>query len=596
MSIKLKELEGQRLYRALRYFFKKRKFQFSWTNQQTSYFDGKKVHIIYDVQRPHLRHFTPAEERIIRYGHAYHEVGHYLFDQLDTYINWLNDNSTRVKEEWKDDWSAHKKYPKSWLQFFGNFGLDGRMEYLLKTYYSPTTDYLNFVNEYWVFKEDFQEKCGVDPLTDFRTLYGCLVLDVQITGDFHEDAVELLESQADLLAQINQQNSTKDCLLVISQIMENTWPTILQWLEQSNEDVSNDNLYSDDMTQGQWGDSEEESQEHTQAAREIEENQVEQPEEEKDEDQDISDLESLIRAMQREMKKDENEAEKQAQDEAEYSGSYVSGGEEAKFAVKPLEQEANPELYQKQASKLRPAIKKMEKELQALVMPVGDRTIRNQSKGKIMPHSVWRATHTNDMNVYQQKVKGRPGKDVFISLMADVSGSTHAALSTEKRVYEEIRDALITVIEATQAINIGSKAFAFTSDFDVTNIFKLKTRRNELTQFNCGLIGALSPLWGNRDAVALRYLIDDTKKENAEVKIAFLISDGEPNFFANEDEETIRQLVKKAKKDNIHVICIFVGNDERGLACAKRMYGRRVIHAKKGIAREVQQQIKLIVQ
>lgn len=653
MSIRLKELEGQRLYRALRYFFKKRKFNFHWTNQQTSYFDGKSVHIIYDVQRPHLREFTPAEERIIRYGHAYHEVGHYLFDHLDSYVDWLNGNSTKVQVEWKDDWDTHKKYPLSWLQFFGNFGLDGRMEHLLRVYYSPTSDYLDFVNAYWVFPEGFQEECGNDPLMDFRTLYGCRVLDVPITGTFHEDAVALLESQEDLLAQINQQNSTKECLSIISQIMENTWPTLLEWLEDSNEDVSNDNEYTEDMTQGQWGENEEETQEHTQAAREVQEQQgkssgkseqsensssetggdssenettegetseegnnsesssEEQANEEEEtsesssqssqSDEDVDeenskDFEALIRAIEREMKKDLDEAEQQDKDEAHYHGSYYSGGEDAKFVVQPLEEKPNAELYQKQVTQLRSKIHKMKKELEALVLPVSDQNLRNQRKGKIMPRSVWRATHCNDMNIHQQKVKGRPGKDVYISLMADVSGSTLAPFNNTNRVYEEIRDSLITIVEATQAVGIGSKAFAFTSDYHITQIFKLKTRIHELTHYNRGLIGSLTHLLGNRDAVALRYLIDDTKEVESDIKIAFMISDGEPNFYADETEDTIRNLVQTAKQENIHVICIFVGNDQHGLDCAKRMYGNRVIHAEKGIAREVQQQIKLILQ
>ena len=263
---RLKELEGKRLYRSLRFLFNKRGYQFHWTNADTSYFDGKDIHVIYDVQRPHLKEFTDAECRIIRQGHAYHEVGHFLYDYLPDYQNWLKDNGTNDKKQWSTDWTTHKKYPKSWLQFFGNFGLDGRMERLLKLSFAVTEVCLDFTNYFWTFQDGYETNLGTSPLQDFRTLYGLRCLGMSEPTNWHPDAAALIDSQQSLLENFRTASNTKDCLTIISEIMENVWPTLLEWFEQEKEEpTDNPNQFSNDMIQGSWGVSAEEIEQNAKA-------------------------------------------------------------------------------------------------------------------------------------------------------------------------------------------------------------------------------------------------------------------------------------------------------------------------------------------
>lgn len=585
---RLQQVEGQRLHRSLRFLFKNRKFGFHWTNKDTSFYDGKDVHVIYNVQRPHLKSFDEAESRIIRLGHAYHEVGHHLFDYLKAYTDWQKDLGTTQKEEWKDEWATCKKYPPSWLQFFGNFALDGRMERLLMLGYPITADYLEFVNYHWCFEKGYEKRLGTSRLKDFRNMYAHRVLGMSDQPRWHPDTVTLIDINQELIDDFLLATSTADCLTIVTRLMENVWPVLLEWMEEEGEEASdNPNQYASDMTiNSNWGADPDQLEQN---AKEIINSNKDMSPKDK-EDSPAERFKQLMDRAKNGLENDQKVVDDEEQRERPLHISYGYNSDDNAI-VQTTTEDLDLESFHHEYKSVHRSVAPLAKELERILQPEEAQTAKYQRRGRLMPHAVWRASHCNNTNIFKSSSPGKMGQNAFLGFMADISGSTVLNGSIE-----QIRASLTLILSAATKARIPSQAFAFTSSLGGTSIYRLKDRDLEFTEKNKAAVGGLTPKVGNRDVIALRYLFDMCRARKEEIRLALFISDGAPNFSEGENEATIRAMVKKANKEGIEFLCLFVGNDREGLECAKSMYGSRVIHAKKGLVNEMKLQITKLLQ
>ena len=251
--------------------------------------------------------------------------------------------------------------------------------------------------------------------------------------------------------------------------------------------------------------------------------------------------------------------------------------------------------YKTSLNKIQRFIKPVAKELSALLEGTPEQPRRNVRSGRFMPSQAWRAIHCDDTNVFSKHVKGKPKEDAFIGLMTDISGSTSSYLDGGEPIYEEMRKALSLLLESSELAGIPTEAYAF-SEHRETMIFRLKPTDVALTDTHRRAIGGITPYLGNRDTVALKYLLDRMQKRTEGIRLAVMLSDGVPVFEHDEGPETIERMVKDAEKQGITVLCLFICNhDDYTVDIVKRMYPGRVIAADKGIAKELQKQVKRII-
>ncbi|MEK4487978.1 hypothetical protein MHH81_20940 [Psychrobacillus sp. FSL H8-0484] len=618
---RIKEREGSRLVVSLRRLFAK-PFGFHWTNKDTSFYDGKDIWVKYDLQTGNHREFTDVELRALRHGHGVHEAGHSEFDYLQAYIDWQKEMNATCNKDWKEN----LKYPLSWLQFFGNMALDGRMERLIVLKSPNQQPYLDLNNYDWRFGHR-EKGMGEDLVNDFRSCYAHRVLGMTDLSLWQEEAVALVDSVQHLVEEIRTAPTTALCLAHVTALIQEVWPTLLEWMDidlddlDEEEDPFKNDEQSSDMTSGQWADSEEEAMsrsveilervtstedssddptEEEGAATPSEPSQEEQEEKRKEEVKQM--LDKLAKIIVKEAK----EVEQELIDSADYRMRATFSGNDGKEVSATVELTDYPEpslqQYKDSFQHVRRYVKPVAKQLESLLEGEPEQVRRNVRSGRFMPNQAWRAIHCDDSNVFQKHNPGVPKKDAFIGCMTDISGSTYTRLQTGNTIVEEMRRSLTLLLEASHSIHLPSEAYAFTEkevDYTkeyYTHIFRLKPKATLFTESNRAAIGGITHSEGNRDTVALNFLLEQVRKRSEGIRLAIMLSDGEPIFERNEGPETIEKMVKQAEKEGIDVLCLFIGNhSEYTVERVKSMYPGRVIFAQKGIASELQKHVKRII-
>lgn len=579
---RIKEREGERLYRSLRRSFVN-KFGFSWTDDETSYFDGKDIFVKYDMQVSRTREFTPSELRGLRLGHAYHEAGHAEFDYLQDYIDWQENLMANNQKEIENN----EKYPANELQFFGNFGLDGRMERLVKIKCPTQAPFVDFNNYEWRFGMRL-ENLGESRYNDFRHAYGHRVLGMEDVELWHPEAVELLDSVIDELKEIRIAPTTKSCLEHVTALIRKVWPTLLEWNE--SEQPERDERYEQDNHRNTWANSSEAAQQASESVGE--EGNAPLPTKEE--------MEQAFKRLQKMMEKEEKQIEEELdEDKPKISKIGIVGdlgdpktaySEEVK--ILPVDS-LDMNRYKHSLNKVKRHIKPVSKELRGILEGVPDQVQHNAKTGRLKPNQVWRATHCDDNHIYTRNIKGEPSTNAFIGIMTDISGSTFMPLN-DQQVIEHMRDSLVLLLESATLASIPNTAYAFTED-NQTEIFQLKANPNKFTDHNKAAIGGITPLDGNHDTLALQFLLNEMKSRTENIRLAIMISDGIPCFNSKESPATMTQMVKGAEKMGIDVLCLFVGKEGHALDTARIMYPGRVIHADKNVAKQLQTHVKRIM-
>lgn len=592
---RIKEREGDRLYRLLRRLFAK-PFGFAWTNDETSYFDGKNIFVKYDMQTEHHRTFTDVELRALRHGHGVHEAGHSDFDYLPDYIAWQREMQAASKKEYLDN----DKYPLPWLQYFGNMGLDGRMERLISLKTPSQQPYLDLNNYDWRFGNRF-EGVGETNLHDFRMAYAHRVLGMEDMEEWLEDVVKLVNRVQPLIDKVRHAPTTKTSLTFVTEVIREVWPTLLTWMDIEDTEPTDADSFTSDMTRGTWSESAEEAAEHSLTVLERYDSLSTDEQDGKGiggSDGKAEKQAAMLRLLEKSLEKDIAEVNKEMAEESSSIIKVTFKGETGDLTALvhelPIES-PNLETYRHSLSKVQRFIKPIAKELKTLLEGFPEQARRNVRSGRFMAGQAWRAIHCDDSHVFSKQLKGNPKEDAFIGCMTDISGSTDNRLSNGEPIYEEMRKGLALLLEASDLAGIPTEAYAFT-EYEETQIFRLKPSDAAFSDTHRRAIGGIEAIAGNRDTVALKYLLDRVQIRTEGIRLAIILSDGMPIFERDEGPDTISYMVKQAEKAGIDVLCLFIGvHDTYTVDAVKKMYPGRVISADKGIAKELQKHVKRII-
>lgn len=576
---KLKEVKGRRLYRSLRKKFNRRDFKFDWTDFETAYFDGKTIFVKYDVQKKD-RLFSEAEIHILHLGFSYHEMGHKLYDVVQDFRDWIQENHSSDKV----DWEENVKWPKNIVHTWGNLALDGRLERFLRIDYPFTTDEIDFLNHEWAYPPSPEEIRGESKIKDFLEMYGRRCLEMEDLEGWHSEVVALMNQHQSILEEAFTQNSTIDCLNKSKEHLIAVWPILHQWiLEEKKDPASVDcNTNKDEnLDHSEWANSDDVKNNIQRVQDKL--NDILDPVKPRLK----SDFTRLISSAEKEMANTQLQAEEELKEDEPQTNPITIKCNDTVINDTVIDcsyGKKNEAVFDTMVNSNRRQIMSLEKALQIILAPVPDTRIRNHKRGHIRPQSIWRAVYCDDNNIRTKVNRGLPTEDASISLMVDISLSTMMS-NKNKKVITEMKEALTVVLSAAHNIKLPSRAYAFTSDFESkTSIYNLKPYDHIFKPQHKGAIGGLAPELGNRDVIALQYLLNQVEHRKESIRLAIMISDGEPNFYGDESEELIKEMVNLANKKGIDVFCIFVGNDNTGYECAKRMYGNRVIRSKTGLA------------
>lgn len=628
LDIKLKEVKGRRLHRYLRKKFNRRDFEFDWTDFSTAYFDGKTIFVKYDVQKPN-KSFSEAEIHILHLGFAYHEMGHKLYDIVKDFQDWVLNNSSDDKK----DWEENAKWAKNIVHTWGNLALDGRLERFLRIDYPFTADQIDYLNYEWAYPPSPEEGRGESKVSDFLEMYGRRCLEMEDLEGWHSDVITLMDQFQPLLDESFTQPTTIDCLNKSTEHLKAVWPTLYQWIQEEEQEpasVSTNTNKEADLENSVWADSDEVKNNVKRIMDKLKDmfNSSENPQNEsinnygnnvKDDEKDGSednlkvnesemqiifpvnsqsrtkpDFKRLISTSEKEIENTHRQAQEELKEDeiVESPITIMLNNTAITDTVKECSYtQKNEAVFDEMVKSNRRQIFALEKALQVILAPIPEIRTKNQQRGRLRPQSVWRAVYCDDNNIRTKVNRGLPKEDASISLMVDISYSTTSLGGSQKQVITEMKEALSVVLSAAHNIKLPSTAYAFTSDLSETFIYQLKPQDQLLKPQHKGAIGGLRPEIGNRDVIALQYLLNQVQERKESIRLAFMISDGAPNFYENESEETIKEIVKSANKNGIDVFCIFVGNDNWGYQCAKRMYGNRVIRSKAGLASDLKRHL-----
>lgn len=614
----IKEREGERLARYLRILFGKEKFGFKWSSSHTSYTDGKDVYILYELQRPDCRPFSAEELRVLRKGHSIHERGHIEYDVISDYLDWQKEWMSKDRSEWL----ANEKYPLPWLQFFGNMMMDGRMENFTAFDHPTTQEYLDFGNYEWRFGIR-GSNAGEDRISDFRECFMSRVLGMTDIEGWDEEAVALVESVQSLIDDGRVDKSTFDVLCTTTLIMKRVWPTLIEWMELSNEEPDNFD-YSDDHADSQWGDSEEVEVNANRVYRMIAKASSEAKEQAKnssEEEKDDSEEDEGSGSGSGEGNEDDQEDEgngsasgNSGSDEKEENGSGASDGEgeneqeaakpefsnilrleeknlekdekEAEEQVGPYEErtqvvtihehredrkaysteltimpleESSLDRYNRTLREVKRFVAPIAKALSEILDPVLDQKRRNQRSGKLKVNRAWRTETLQDANVFERRKKGTPAKDARVLILNDISGSTGSRFNGSS-------NRIIDEMRKAQTLLIEAceaakiPVSAFGfTEFVDDTVIFPFKPFGRFSNVEKGFIGGFDSMSGNRDTVALQWAVDELAKYNDDIRLLLMLSDGEPCFSAGEDYDTMRSIVQQAEKRGIDVLCLYVG-------------------------------------
>ncbi len=637
----IKNREGERLARYLRILFGNQKFGFKWSYRETSYTDGKDVYILYELQRPDCRTFTPSELRALRKWHSIHERGHIEYDIISDYVNW--------QKEWvsKDraDWIANEKYPLAWLQFFGNVMMDGRMENFTAIDHPTTKEYIEFGNYEWRFGIR-GEHVGKDAIYDFRECLMSRALAMTDIEDWTPQSVELVDSVQDLIEKGRMDESTQAVLETTMEIIKKVWLTLVEWMDIQNQEPDDFN-YTDEQSDSQWGDPQEVKENIKRVLRALvkasaasvskkdqeegktsssdsssdgyEDGETSSPSDESDETEDPSNLDSssdqeeeqpakpdfssMLRLEEKQLEKDEKEAEEEL-------GPYQTRKEEvtihehredrpaysSSLTIKPFPQ-TDTKVYDKLSNEIRRHVTPTAKALSGLLEGVPDEHRKNQRSGRIQASRAWRADQLGDANVFEKRTKGTPGKNARVLLLNDCSGSTGSRFpGTSHRIIDEMKRAQVLMLEACEKANLPVASYGFTEDYREGNIIYPLKPYGRFSSTEKGFVGGLESMCGNRDTVALQWAVDELGKYTEDVRVLIMLSDGEPCFADNEDYDTMRSIVLQAEKRGIEVLCLYVGPQQPAILDRVRyMYPGKSIIVSKNLALELSRHVKQII-
>jgi len=168
-------------------------------------------------------------------------------------------------------------------------------------------------------------------------------------------------------------------------------------------------------------------------------------------------------------------------------------------------------------------------------------------------------------------------RSLAVTLLIDISGSTDAWISENRRVIEVEREALLLVCKALESVGEPYSVLAFSGDG--VNAVKIQQIKSFTERFNNEValrISALEPERYTRVGAALRHATAQLMQTTAAHKLLLLLSDGKPHdndiYEGRYGVEDTRQAVTEAKLQGIYPFCLTI--DRQAAAYLPGIFGR----------------------
>lgn len=175
-----------------------------------------------------------------------------------------------------------------------------------------------------------------------------------------------------------------------------------------------------------------------------------------------------------------------------------------------------------------------------------------------------RAGHTVDDRLYKTSRPAR--RDLAISLLIDISGSTDAWVTEDLRIIDVEKEALLICCQALDALGDPYAIQAFSGEgphgVAVWPVKEFDQHDRRLLQHR---IAALQPERYTRAGAALRHATAQLAQRRERHRLLLLLSDGRPNdvdeYHGRYGIEDMRQAVVEAAAAGIHCFCLTVDRD-----------------------------------
>lgn len=583
-------MEKERVYlkRTTNAVFPYKPYEILWSNRGTSYYDGKDLYIKHDLSTFFtLEPCTEKNNRIFRITHTFHERGHMEFDNLEVYRDFINSLSSTNRKDWEDN----VKYPQNFVSSMSNIIIDGRMENLTAIAYPFTKSYFEYTTKIW-YEDSLADVFNTE---QFMTLFLFRCRGLEDREIYRPEVIELMDKVQDYITISRDVHSTKECLEQLAIILPIIWPTFYEWLKAEQELKEDDNEPSFDQSDlhdnSVWGNDESIQNAIERLLKKL----VSQT---ADAEKSDSEIDAMLDKVEKDMQAEKAEAQSElspyqkSEMEVNINTKRVSFADSVSINPYPY---SNISCYNTIAAKTRIQTMGMTKALKQLLQATDDEVHSRQRSGKLKANQMWKGSVLNEHTYFTKKVDGTPSTGVRIGIMADVSGSTRSKFRKSKHaVIDEIKNCLVTLAESTHELKIPTCIYAFTENENV-DIYPIKPF-GRLGVLEKGFIGGLEDMNGNRDTLALQYIVDEMKKYREEVRVIFMISDGQPCFERNEGPDTMRSIVLQAEKMGIHVICLYCGPEHKQtLDLVTHMYPGGAINVGVNMGRDLSNRLKKII-
>ncbi|NYT80643.1 VWA domain-containing protein [Alcaligenaceae bacterium] len=169
-------------------------------------------------------------------------------------------------------------------------------------------------------------------------------------------------------------------------------------------------------------------------------------------------------------------------------------------------------------------------------------------------------------------------RNMAITLLVDISGSTDSWLATSKRIIDVEREALLLVAIALESMGEPYSILAFSGQgAPNVSIYPIKSFTEAYDNDIARRIAGLEPQYYTRAGGALRHATAELMKQSAQHRLLLLLSDGKPNdedhYEGRYGVEDMRSAVYEAKAQGIFPFCLTI--DRQAASYLPRVFGER---------------------
>ena len=249
--------------------------------------------------------------------------------------------------------------------------------------------------------------------------------------------------------------------------------------------------------------------------------------------------------------------------------SYYDSHNEIVSFKSEAERERASELYREKVLELRPKINNFSKELTRMFMADNEECMKHTSGS----YNIIRGSMGTSVKVFDKKKMPDNISDVEICILVDQSGS----MSGKK--IEVARDTAIVLSEALQKSSIKHSVIGFTADAGAAAVHKHYVSWDNKKEQRVALI-TMEAMKNNFDSYSIRYAGELLRKRQAENKILFVISDGEPDAYAYRSiaegiADTTLAIKEVSRFATVFGIAIGVGVNPE---IHQKMYGKNFVY------------------